>query len=267
MKSNELWFGSTAQMNDTAECNHFIDAVLNQSSQLLGDIELPGLELIIEQLRPAIRDDTYISSWCEYFDVDPDGKLSMWRGYADDGEGVGLVIDSSQLQPSEITPQKVGFFVYSSKVEYVREKRVIDLANDYIRRLTTVADINATLMENLNMAITLLAKAPCVKHDGFKEEEEVRFLYMRGMRKILGSSRTDEIIKRVGSGKDSRTFYAFPLLNYTEFDYDLRLSSLLKKIVIGPAKNQEVRANKIRQLLNHYNLHHVTVEMSNIPYR
>ncbi|MBL4871463.1 MAG: DUF2971 domain-containing protein, partial [Robiginitomaculum sp.] len=133
LKSNELWFGSLSEMNDSTECDHFLDAVLDQSSSLLGNVPLPELEAIIEQLRPAIRNDSFISSWCEYFDADPDGKLSMWRGYGDNGRGIGLVIDSSMLLPSTITAQKLGFFVNSTQVEYVRENRAIDLANNYIR--------------------------------------------------------------------------------------------------------------------------------------
>ncbi len=79
LETRTFWFGALSQMNDTAECDHFLDEILANSVQLLGNVQLPDLEEIIAHVRPAIRQATFVSSWCEYFDAEPNGKLSMWR--------------------------------------------------------------------------------------------------------------------------------------------------------------------------------------------
>jgi len=264
LQSQELWFGNIAQMNDMSECDHFLDAVLEQSSPLLGGMNVPALEALIQQLRPAIRDDTFVSSWCEYFDAEPDGKLNMWTRYGVAGLGVGLVVDSSKFQPSTITAPNLAFHVYTSKVEYVVRDHAVDLVNNYIKRVLSLPGIGPELS---TMAIMLLAKAPCVKHNGFAEEAEIRFLYMDGMRRILGQHTVEDRIRTTSSELGERSFYSLPLINYPQFDFDLRMETILKKVLIGPASGKLERAESVRQILDHHGLQHIAVEVSDIPLR
>ncbi|MDF2366309.1 DUF2971 domain-containing protein [Sneathiella sp.] len=267
LETQSLWFGSTVQMNDTTECDHFINEILAQAPALLSDAGQLLLQRFIEQLRPAIRQETYISSWCEYFDEYPDGRLSMWRGYADEGKGVALVVDSSPLQHSRMTPQKIDFHVYSSKVEYVREGHAAALAHDYLQRISALPEVNAALLNRMNMAVMLLAKAPCVKHNGFDEEAEVRFIYMKGLRRIIGQTLSEETIHTLDPGPNEKAFFVLPLTNYPEYGFDLRIETVLKKVIVGPSADKEARAEATRKLLDHYGLEHVPVDISRIPLR
>jgi hypothetical protein len=194
LKTDALWFGALSQMNDTAECDHFLDEILANSSRLLGNVQSPDLEAVVAHIRPAIRQETYVSSWCEYFDAEPNGKLSMWRAYASEGAGLGLVIDSTQMQPSRLTSQNINFHIYSTTVDYVRANRAITKANDALRRISSLPELSDTLVEKMQMAVLLLAKSPCIKHDGFAEEEEVRFLYMKGLLNLFGQGDQNETV-------------------------------------------------------------------------
>lgn len=268
LNSNELWFGNTAEMNDTSECDHFIDAVLGKSSYILGGVEIPTIKNMIAQMRPAIRNSTYISSWCEYFDAEPNGKLSMWRNYADGGKGVGLIVDSSPLQPSTVTLQRLGFFIYNAKVTYVKENRAIEIANDYIRRIVSIPELKGSINASMFIAHFILGMAPTIKHDGFQEEEEIRFLNMQGLRKIMyNTNHADGKIKTLGNGANARSFYALPLKNYNQYGFDLRIGTILKKVIVGPAANRNDRVLEVRNMLDRFNLSHVDVIVSNIPYR
>lgn len=267
IETNSLLFGSISQMNDTTECDHFLDHVLENSHRLLGSVDLPGLQQLITNLRPAIRDQTYVSSWCEYFESEPNGKLSMWRAYGDNGLGVGLVVDSAQLQPSALTAQKIGFHVYSTKVEYVRDNRAVELANNYLRRIASMPENAGALQQRMQMAIMLLAKAPCVKHIGFEEEEEVRFLYMKGLNHLLGGLESSERIVQIGEPPHKREYYVFPLDDYDQFGFDLRIGSVLRRVIVGPAGDAAERAARITQMLKSHMLGHVEVLLSKIPLR
>lgn len=267
LRGNSLWFGAISQMNDTAECDHFLEHVLKNSSMLLGDVDPTGLEQIIAQISPAIRHQTFISSWCEYFDAEPNGKLSMWREYAEDATGLGLVVDSSQMQPSSLTAKNVGFHLYSTKVQYVRDNRVVAHANDSLRRIASLPEHEGALTNKIQLAALILGKAPCVKHDGFAEEEEVRFLYMKGLQELFGAPGDAHFIKTLETPDGTKSFYEFPLENYPAFDFDFRISSILKKVIVGPAKGKEDRAAEVRQILNAFNLHHIPVDLCQIPLR
>ena len=254
-------------MNDTAECDHFFDEILANSVQLLGNVPLPGLEEIIAHVRPAIRQETFVSSWCEYFDAEPNGKLSMWRSYAKQGTGVGLVVDSTQMLPSQLTPQKINFHVYSTTVDYIRANRTVAHANDALRRIASLPELSSTLVEKLQMAVFLLAKSPCIKHDGFSEEEEVRFLYMKGLLNLFGQGDQYEIVHSIHSQGTEKRFYAFSLQEYPLFDFDFRIETVLKKVVIGPAEGKEERAERVSQMLGAHRLGHVKVELCDVPLR
>lgn len=267
LQSQSLWFGRSKQMNDSTECDHFLDGVLEHSERLLGDLDTKALEMLIQKMRPAIRDESFISSWCEYFDAQPNGKLSMWRAYASNGFGIALVVDSSQLQPSSLNAQKLGFHVYSSKVEYVRKDRAIDAANKYLQRISNVPEWYDSPDKKIAVASTLLGKAPCVKHDGFAEEEEVRFLYLKGLRNIMGHFDEDEVIETTGEGSNKKYYFAMPLKEYPDYDFDLRPETILKKVIIGPLAEKSATAERLSQLLKHYQLGHVQIQFCDIPLR
>ncbi|PZO47374.1 MAG: hypothetical protein DCF16_17860 [Alphaproteobacteria bacterium] len=260
LKSNEIWFGRLCDLNDTEECDHFLNGVIGQLPNLLTKAELTEVEALLPMLAPLVKYQTYVSSWCEYFDAEPEGHLNMWCRYAASPTGVGLVVDSSQFQPSAITAKTLGFHVMTAKVEYVRQEKAIDLANQYFRRMSNLGYMQRLLQEKLFVAIMLAAKAPCVKHQSFLEEKEMRFLFMPGLFNALGQSH--QVPTRTHSGRE---FFALALKNYADFALDLRIEKILKKVVIGPGRHQQARQAAARQLLDRYGLQHVETLLSDIP--
>lgn len=122
-------------------------------------------------------------------------------------------------------------------------------------------------MENAHFsAVLLLAKALCVKHQGFRDEAEIRFLYPEGFYNSAKQRVPDSIIRHT-SAESVRDIRSLRLLPYIEFGIDLSIGSVLKRVIIGPAGNKVERANKIRALLETHGLSHVEVTASEIPFR
>lgn len=260
LETGELWFGCLVDMNDTSECQHFIRALQTRMPASL-ESRLPLLPTILATLGSSVRGNTFASSWCEYHDDQPDGRLSMWRLYAEDAAGVGIVVDSSQFQPSSITAENLNFNVHTSNITYLKEDEVIGHA---VESLDAIDRANLDFQpqaHSLAAAMMLLSKATCVKHQGYSEEQEIRFLHSGWIPGISGPSN----MRR--SAETGRTYFGLPLLDFPSANFDLRPASILKRIVIGPKSGREERAETVRQLLNAHNLAGVEVIVSDIPYR
>ncbi|MDX2277619.1 MAG: DUF2971 domain-containing protein [Hyphomonadaceae bacterium] len=257
LNSNELWFGNLTDLNDTQECDHFLDIVIPEFPSLIqGGAAFAGVLPIVREM---VRTQTYVSSWCEYLPDRPDGKLSMWRAYANDGEGVGIVADSASFLPSAIKPANLGFHVSSSRVNYVRKEDVVAHAKDVIERLSRVHMFPVPVPEALAAAAIVAVKAVCVKHDGWFEEEEIRFLHFGG---VPGLGKP-EALRQSGP----RQFFALGLQQYPEAQFDFRPARILKKVVVGPKGDKAARAREVRRLLDAHGLGHVQIAISDIPYR
>lgn len=160
LTSGELWFGKLADLKDTAECDHFVDGVLKNASRLIPMADPRVIAQVLQQYRDMMKNDTYVSSWCEYSTAEPEGSLLMWREFGDDGDGVGLVIDSSQFLASAIKREHLAFGVLSARMDYVHKDRATDFANDMFTRLANVEFVGADVPKIIGVAAVLLSKAP-----------------------------------------------------------------------------------------------------------
>lgn len=254
-------------MNDVSEYSHYLDAIRLVISDLVPDVPPEILTQLFQQMDQLVRNAVYISSWCEYSDDFPEGSLQMWRSYGNSGQGVAAVIDSSQLQPSVLTEAKLGFFVQSSKVQYLRTDDVKSTAAELLKRIReteALADI-----PNFGIAITaaLIAKAPSSKHRAFHEEKEIRFLAFPRFSEAMGRYFPSNAIRTIRVKDQEKEFFALSLANWERFDFDLRLSKVLRKVLIGPLGEPKQREVRVRQKLDELGLDHVPTEIVDIPLR
>ncbi len=266
LRSNELWFGHLSDMNDTSECKYFLSAIEPALNEL---IIAPSLDPVRDFLKQSINrafSETFISSWCEYGPRNRDGSLPMWQVYGDDGQGIGIIVDSSSFQPSRLTPSKVNFFITNSRVKYFTKEEASSHARDVARRVSKGFNFENELNELMSIAIMLATMAPTVKHPSFEHEKEIRFISMdpipefRPMRGDVSISELDVRSKR-------RRFAQLPLRNYPEYEFDLSITNILKAVLVGPGADQKDRADAVRALLGQFDLSHVEVILSDIPYR
>lgn len=266
LNSRELWFGHISDMNDTSECQHFLSGIKGAFDKSFESLMLTDYWPIISSARSRILNETYVSSWCEYTSQHPDGSLPMWQEYGDNGQGIGLIVDSSNFQPSNLTPQKIQFFITNSQIEYLSSDRTLEYAAELTDRISKGIHFSDESLRLFSTALMLLAKAPTIKHQSYSHEREVRFLSIDpipDIRPMRGGVLTTE--KQI-SGR-YKSFVRLPLKNYPSYGFDLSIEKILLSVLLGPGEDQDERSNKVRHLLDRFGLQHVHILRSSIPYR
>lgn len=266
LESGELWFGHISNMNDTAECSHFISGVESSLRDIFDKISFSSYFSIIENAKNSIEKDTFISSWCEYTNENAEGLLPMWQEYGKNGRGVGLIIDSSIFQPSRLKPENLNFFIFSSKVKYLKKESAIEYADNLVKRLFSKVKLYNENMDLFVTAIMMLAAAPTIKHPSFSHEREIRFISMDPI-PSLRPMRGDMSLVQHKVGDDVRSYRRLKLHNYPESGFDLTPSRLVKAVLVGPGDDQGERNKQVRELLDRHSLRNVKVINSAIPYR
>lgn len=271
LASRTLRFGNLSEMNDPSECDHFADGLIEGLLQFKVKLDRNEIRDQIEKIRDLVRCETYASSWCEYFYTQPDGKLEMWREYGDHGQGVGIVVDSSDFLPSNLTPSKINFAINSTRVAYIPRSvsAATDLANDMVQRLSRLSHFRVNPWTTMQLATLVMAKSPCVKHDGYALEEEIRFLHFAGLRRILPNLADSgaDLVKVIQPAPNGRRYVDLPLSNYPQYGFDLSPERLLKRIVIGPSGDSVRRAAQVRSLLDEFLFSHTDIHISQLPMR
>lgn len=267
IQGEELWFGRIDQLNDATEFTYFADVVRKVAHQLVPNAPRSMVDQLIGNLDGAIRNSAYISSWCEYYDHEADGRLPMWIAYGDGASGVAAVVDSSQMQPSAVTPNKFSYFVFTTKVEYVRKESASETAARYLDRIRRSGVLERIPYSEAVLGSLLMARAPSIKHIAFNEEREVRFLALPGLQQMSNRYFPTNRIRTISSGEEQREYFSLELKHWVEYDLDLRLSSILRKVLVGPKNDPASRASRLRKLLNSKGLNHVPVEIVDIPFR
>lgn len=267
LNGQELWFGRIDQMNDATEYDHYFNAVRQIVPHFAPSYPAVIVDQLFAHFDSLLRDNVYISSWCEYFDEEPEGRKPMWMEYGDGGEGVAFVVDSSSFQPSALNEKKFEFFAQSTKVDYVKTDDINDLARRMIDRVRATGVFGKNPDEDLILATTLVAKSPTAKHHTFHEEREIRFLIMPKFRKTHNQFLPNNWSRNVDVDGVEKSYFAFKFQEWPEFDFDFRLSSILQKVLIGPRGDKFTRLNRITEALEQQGLGHVPVEFADIPMR
>jgi hypothetical protein len=183
--NNEIWFSHPSSMNDNQEMWFGIREGIRVMQDTGADsslVELAGgrgnFESILNHYIEFIRifdlevsTDVYV--FClSVFDLEkwPDGRLSMWRGYGANGNGVALVFNTSFLTA------QVGSPLLIAKVQYVSdEERTGLIRASFTKCLNVLKQHGAdaiTMKETArNMFRMTLYHALSSKHPGFGEEE------------------------------------------------------------------------------------------------
>lgn len=281
--NNELWFSPIATMNDFAEVSagkHLLERLsvangpLSNPINQIREFDAELWQKFNEAYQHSTADDlcnTFVSCWssCDPNDASHD-NLTMWRGYAAEGNGVAIVIDPLQLSldvdfRSDIITRPV---FYESEAEFaVRAQKQITHFFDRLQRLSSeqIARhefhvVQAFVEICFDLAITH-------KHPGFAAEREWRFIWRR--------HRSDDeflqsCVKPQNTARGMLEYLCLPLkknpsLGPTEFI----LSKLVDEIMVGPTDDAFMKSQAVKSLLRHngFDPSSTKVSISQIPYR
>ncbi len=143
-----------------------------------------------------------------------DDKLSQWRGYGDDGNGVAIGFDISMFAEDFCCPDNSLYPNGLYKVEYSREK-----LEEVISKLFNE-------IEPHDAQKGLLKIAPAFKNPSFYEEEEWRFIYTP--KPCPNNCDEANGIKfRLKTADKIKTYFDFPLFNSFT-------NNPIKEVILGP---------------------------------
>jgi hypothetical protein len=206
-----------------------------------------ALDRIVAYYGQNLLLDTYVFCLTEHAPNNRDGLLSMWRGYGGNGKGAAIVFDTSKLEPVHDSPLILARVHYGSQAD--RFKWLGDKAKMAARLLTTVPVPD----DKLHIAAGAMFEriklfALFTKHDGFREENEWRDVYMR--ERDTGN----KLVSKLGYFNGPRTVEPKLKLKIAPIDRitgpDLSLEKTVSAILLGPTTSSELARQSVARMLD-----------------
>lgn len=277
LKNEEIWLSNPLFMNDLEEVRFGVltgfDLVITNDKlrSSLGDEE--RIDRFFDHFSQCYEDfaneqviDLYIMCFSVHNADDGDGRLSMWRGYGQNGSGAALVFDTSKVTVIDDSPLAL------AAVQYATNQDRAALLRAKIEEVAIFLTANDIPLEYLHAVADALFKRICIfavfsKHIGFYEEEEWRLVYLKDR---------DE--------KDKLKPY-FSYFNGTEgiqpklklptkaipgvISEDFKFSDIIRSIIIGPTSSSPLARASLQRMLEAIGKPELVdrLYMSNIPFR
>ena len=241
-KDEEIWFSNPLFMNDLEEVRF---GLLTEMSRFTENEDLDRACRTAERADMAVH---YLKSYFSTFEnehavnvyvfclsehdlQDNDGRLSMWRAYGGSGNGAAMVFKTESINIVHGSP------LLFAKVQYASQAKRIQWIDDKINQWCNIVSQHDIPDDKLYLASYHLLQifqlfALTWKHDGFREEQEWRVIYMpeRDTEKMLHDSFGYIISNR---GVEPKLKYKIkPLPIATE--QTISLATLLDRIILGP---------------------------------
>lgn len=258
--NGEIWLFNAYTMNDEQEIDHAIEFITKQ----LGE-EFPELGKVLADrwgFPQTGQRSVYVFCLSPTDDLD---RLSMWRAYGDDGNGVALEIRTGALAGSandllpEMTPL-VAEVVYD---DADKARRIRELVCEFEASSQTYEDMSEEDLADALSSI-LWKVAPTFKHHAFREEREWRVIVE--VDKPIFSKMPDRS-SLVEFLDDRRPFVRLKLAKVAgEGILSILDPAMFDGALVGPSRNSRANAATIDAALlkKHWNRR---TKVSSIPYR
>jgi len=122
--------------------------------------------------------DLYVGCFSKHDPELKDGRLAMWRGYGDYGNGAAIVFDTSKLQPVDENP------LILAPVNYANDEDRYQWCKQKVNRIAHHISEEGLVNKDIREAAyhvfqRFLLFSLFSKHIGFSEEEEWRVVYLK----------------------------------------------------------------------------------------
>lgn len=251
-KEVTLWATRYDQLNDPYEKVWAEDIALEyiQSSSKAGDITT-------DNLRNFMCEYPYILSLC----MKPDYR-NMWRLYANDGEGVCLVLRENVIKRYSMTNQQKDaentFDIYAP-LKYATEKN----------RQKTLLEIYDKLKDSFideDKERNIMKSCAFVKHIDFKMEKEIRYARIRSFEQSTISYEPKNEDRISITSKENQKDVKYRMRGHTIVPYfDITFpSSVLSGIIVGYKYKGDAFENVKKYIENLIQRHHGLYENLNV---
>ena len=210
--------------------------------------------------------DLYVMCFSVHNESEKDGKLSMWRGYGQNGKGCALVFDTSKISVTNDSPLALAAVSYGTP----EERRGLIRAK--VLEVSKFIESNRVEDEKLHILANALFLRICLfaiftKHSGFREENEWRMVYFKN-RDIDG--RLHKFFSYFNGPEGIQPKLKLPTRPIEGvIRDDFSIESIIHSIVIGPSAASPMAKISVERMLNSIGMQNLTarLHMSGIPFR
>jgi hypothetical protein len=258
LKTEEIWLSNPLFMNDLEEVRfgilHGARAFKDNGgiTRALGSAErhanfVNALDHSIIYFEREHLLDTYVFCLSEHAPEDRDGLLSMWRGYGGNGGGAAIVFDTSNITMVQNSP------LIMAKVHYGTFDERYDWFDRTAEEFAKIISANDIPDDKLYLAAHLLFEriklfALFTKHNGFKEENEWRVVYMSD-RDTTGWLKPMLHYFNGPKGVEPKLrFKVQPVDGWTS--PDLSLNKIIHSIILGPSTSSPLAERSVARMLD-----------------
>jgi hypothetical protein len=260
------------------ESTHFEQRITQEGG--LKELSQHDAEGFVGTHYKATGDEIYIVSFCGQHDdpyVSDNGLLSQWRGYGVGG-GFAIVFDARRLK--EMLKIEWERFEYAQmlliRVVYGHEKKKLEpeLSGDLSTIRKNVAHFYQVLVSGRvreeretcfrESYVPFFRCIARLKHRGFSEEKEIRLAALRNIPGIASLERagSDDIPPKPKKEVKVRDRNG-QLVPYIELFDSANMKLPIERIIVGPHKEKEARADALRQMPGNEG---IDIKCSDIPY-
>ena len=276
LRSRQLWLSNPLLMNDSQELLFVIDMCISRAiaheelNKALATVSRQStffqkLSTMRARLDSGEIFEFYISCFCEFDHVnEPDGLLSMWRGYGANGYGAAIIFSFQtifSLLASSFTLRRVS---YSSDDQVAAEidDKCAEIASFVTKSNVADSDLGSVAVGFFKFAEM---KALFRKHAGFREEKEWRLVYTK-QRDTLPLPEKFFGYKASSRGIEPKLKLDLPqFLSLMNSEKDL--GDLVAGILLGPGSSSILAKKSAELMLKSVGLPDARIVRSTIPYR
>ena len=277
MKTDQVWFSSPLLMNDKQEMLHGLDLgtkFFNDSPEITQACTTEHRAVALRELYRRYLVDfytnhalqVYVLCLSEFNPDQPDGLLSMWRGYGSNGNGAALVFDTGLINRRDEMPMIVSKVTYASDTE-----RIFKLRAKFVQFAAALASLPVPDEQLYHFAFHIFnwvkVFALTSKHDGFEEEREWRLIYMpeRDTGCVLKPNISYYIGPRGPEPKLKLPIGPIPIDPIPAWSF----ADILDRIVLGPALSNPLTKIAVERMLSECKKDHFIPKLrsSTIPFR
>ena len=269
----EVMFGLSEGMKQLNEFKNDSDLIEKLQIKNLIDEIISKYESFLENIYKNLLKHTFVLCFSEHDAAHyPNGKLSMWRGYGANGEGVAITFDTKFLSIKNDSS-----FLFC-KVKYGSDKERKDqLKNDYLKLLLYYNENKCKFDKNKSMNIgenfftfTFLFSL-INKNVAFEEENEWRLICFQNseFNQLYKNQKTYQIKNNSIHPKLEVKMQFTDLLDEDTKTQEQKFKLIIRDILLGPSHSSQIALEATKQMLTVLKKDHLIKKLvaSDIPYR
>jgi hypothetical protein len=266
LESNCLWATHYKFLNDYTEMTFAKDELTKALVNTLNEEDTKRFHEVYGYIQEY---EIYTTSFCkspndEY--IEKNGLLSQWRGYGSDG-GFAILFDKVKIEDLIEKENQLDKHDDGKKARFIIDKVIYSHNNDlYLNRMKTHIDnLSSQLKKPDQIGLLITSFLKCIgfyKSEGFKEENEYRILASLGRKNSTVKNR-----KFLNKEKPYiELFDKNKLDKCNNPDRSENEPLPIKGIIVGPHKDKEMRAARLRVQLAILNRGDIPVTISETPF-